>query len=308
MSRPQSQQSSRWSSDYVHVLWWLMHHSLDPKRRTVACAHYIDDSGSDERSKLAVVGGPVFAQKQFFEFHYEWDRIAATHEIAMPIHMKEFARPYGRLARVSDSKRKELFYDLVYLINKHKAYGLTVAVDNPEFQNLFSPQTFRSHLSSTSFAFLWCMILNHSLVKGHSRLDKMAYVIARSPQNAQMTDCYNFWTSYESIEGKEFAGSLTFDTPKAANALQAADLVAWANLRKHVGRAFDDGFEPLELLTRDVASDVKPSIHFHYPVTDRSTQKLAEIVGEPIRAKGQRRSLLGIVSDDWKAKIDPDTL
>lgn len=81
------------------------------------------------------------------------------HEIAMPIHMKEFARPYGRLAGVSDSKRKELFYDLVYLINKRKAYGLTVAVDNPEFQNLFPPQAFRSHLSSTSFAFLWCMIL-----------------------------------------------------------------------------------------------------------------------------------------------------
>ena len=159
MSRPQSQQRSRWTGDYVHVLWWLMHHSLDPKRRTLACAHCIDDSGSDERSKLAVVGGPVFAQEHFFEFHYEWDRIAAMHEIAMPIHMKEFARPYGRLAGVSDSKRKELFYDLVYLINKRKAYGLTVAVDNPEFQNLFPPQAFRSHLSSTSFAFLWCMIL-----------------------------------------------------------------------------------------------------------------------------------------------------
>jgi hypothetical protein len=289
-------------NDYIHGLWWLMHHSSDPNRRIVACAHYIDDAGSDERSKIAIVGGPVFAQKHFFEFHYEWDRIAATHEVEMPIHMNEFSRPHGRLAKVSDTKRKELFYDLVYLINKHKAYSLTVAVDNPEFQNLFPPQTFRSHLSSTSFAFLWCMVLNHSLVKGHPQLGKIAYMLARSPQNMQMTDCYNFWTSYESVQEKEFAGALAFDSPQTANALQAADLVAWANLRKHLGRAFDKGFEPLELLTRYVESDVKPAIHFHYPVTAKGTKALAEIIGEPVRAKGRRRSLLGLFPE-WEGQI-----
>jgi hypothetical protein len=253
------------------------------------------------------MGGPVFAQKHFFEFHYEWDRIAATHGIGLPIHMNEFARPNGRLAGVSNSKRKELFYDLVYLINKHKVYSLTVAVDNPEFQNFFPPKTFRSHLSSTSLAFLWCMILNHIVVKDHARLGKMAYTLARSPQNTQMTDCYDFFTSYESGQGKEFTGALAIDSPQAANALQAADLVAWSNLRKHLGKPFDAGLEPLELLTRCVESDVKPVIHFHYRVTAKGTRKLAEIIGTPVRMKGKRRSLLGILPKGWpQQSSDPN--
>ena len=52
-----------WLSDYIHTLWWLMHHSLDSNRKAVALAHYVDDSGTHDASKLVVMGGPVFFAK-----------------------------------------------------------------------------------------------------------------------------------------------------------------------------------------------------------------------------------------------------
>lgn len=282
-----------------------MHHSFDPRRRTLACAHYIDDSGSDENSLTAVVGGPIFAQKHFSEFHYEWDRTVLNHGLEPPIHMNEFMRPHGRFAAIQDSKRREIFHDLIYLINRFKVYSLTSAVDNLSFQQFFPSEVFRGHLTAASFAFLWCLILNHSIVKAHQeKMARMAYIVGHSPQSAQMTDCHKFFVSFEAALEQCCTGALAYDDPKAANALQAADLVAWANLRKCLGRPFNQGFEPLELLTRDVESEVKPAIHFHFPVTDKSARALAEIVREPVRVKGRRYSILGtFVPDEWQSKL-----
>jgi len=132
----------------------------------------------------------------------------------------------------------------------------------------------------------------------------MALVVANSPQNTQITDAHTFFTSYEECRDEDFIGSLTFEKPQAAHALQAADLVAWANLRKHLKLPFDNGLEPLELLTRDVESEHKPILHFHYPTSAKSVEKLAEVLRAPVRQKGIRSSVLGeFVPDEWKEKI-----
>ncbi|MCX6634203.1 MAG: hypothetical protein NT090_03830, partial [Acidobacteria bacterium] len=277
-----------------------MHHPTDPRRRTVATAYYVDDSGSEETTKLAVVGGVLLVQRSFFSFHYEWSRIAGLHKVQLPIHMKEFARPDGRLACLNDSERRALFTDLVYLTNKNKVYSLTTAVSNLEFQQFFPPARFRGLIGPAPLAFLWCMILNHVIIADHERMGKMAYIVDKSHLSAQMTDCYNFWTSYETRGEEECTGSLTFERASEVCALQAADMIAWANRKRHLGQEFIDGFEPLDLLTRYVESDVKPSIHFHFPVTEESTKKLAAILGDPVRRKGRRFSLLGVVSPQAK--------
>lgn len=74
-----------------------MHSSSDPGQRKFATTHFIDDSGEDAAS-FTLMGGPVFSQRGVFSFHYEWERIAITHNVQLPIHMREFARPHGRLA------------------------------------------------------------------------------------------------------------------------------------------------------------------------------------------------------------------
>jgi Protein of unknown function (DUF3800) len=272
-----------------------MHPPKDLKRRTLAATHYVDDSGSEETAKLAVTGGPVFPDTSAFSFHYEWDRILSLHKVNPPIHMKEFTHPKGVLAYLDTAARRSLFFDLVWLINREKVYSLTTAVDNLEFQEFFPVPKFRGLMRSAPLGVLWCMILNHINVENHDRMARMGYVIDESHLNPQIRDCHSFWASYEARTESTHTGSLTFAKSSTKNALQAADMVAWANRRKHLGQPFENGFEPLELLTRYVDSAVKPIIHFHFRVGRESTRKLASILGDPVRGKGKRTSLLGVV-------------
>jgi hypothetical protein len=267
----------------------------------LALTHYVDDSGCDEYSNVAVIGGPVFLQKSFHSFHYEWGRLADVHGVQLPIHMRDFARPHGRLAGIGDEQRRFLFRDLVTLINTEKAWSLTVTIANDEFRNSFAPEIFRHHVSPDAMAFYWCLLLNHIVVKQHkTRLEKMSYYVANSSRNTQLLDAYHFWKSYEDRMGEHHTGACGFDDAKQVNALQAADLVAWSNHRKDAGLPFNHGFEPLVLLTRSVGSDVKPIIHFHYPVKATTIAKLAAILGNPVRAKARRQSLLGLLPTKWQ--------
>ena len=42
---------------HLDDLWWLLHRSEDPNRRTALLTCYIDESGTDSNSTIAVVGG-----------------------------------------------------------------------------------------------------------------------------------------------------------------------------------------------------------------------------------------------------------
>jgi hypothetical protein len=248
-------------------------------------AHYLDDSGISHDSQYAIVGGPVFLQDDFFSFHYEWSRLLARHGVTPPIHMREFGRPHGRLAYLSDEQRRDLFQDLVYLINKRKAWSITVEIDHLEFQQFFPPTKLRKLFGVAPLAFIWCMVLNNGIVKLYAadRVSKVAYVVAKSDLNTAMLECHTFIQSYEENADREFTGTIAFDEPAYVNPLQAADMVAWANRRKAAGGEFDCGFEPLELLTRTVESEVKTGIHSHFKVGGDGTRRLAEIVGSPVR-------------------------
>ena len=93
--------------------------------------------------------GPVFAQKNFVTFHHEWSRIATeVHRVELPVHMRDFARPAGRLAHLSDEKRRWLLNYLVELINRFKAYSLTVGVDNLDFSGCFPQGKFRGYMGA----------------------------------------------------------------------------------------------------------------------------------------------------------------
>lgn len=254
--------------------------------------HFIDDSG-EESMQFTLMGGPVYAQKDLHALEYEWDRLCLQHQITGPIHMRNFGRPNGRLAHLTNDQRLYLFQDLVLLINRKKIYSLTVAVNNLEFEQYFPVSQFRGYMGSAPLAYLWCMILNQLIMKKQP----MAYVVARSNVNSQIADCYSFWESVGSCE------SLGFDEPRNLSALQAADMVAWANRRKQDGLSFDEGFEALERLTRYVESKLKPSIHFHFVVSEESTKKLAAILGSPTRQKGKRISLLKVIPPEMRKLI-----
>jgi hypothetical protein len=280
-------------SDAGAAFWWLIHHSAREQNMALMLAHYVDDSGSHQGSPRVVMGGPVFAQKSFFSFHYEWDRVLALHSVKAPVHMKEFGRPNGRLGYLTNDQRRALFHDLIYLIKQNSAWLLTVEVNNLEFQQFFPEPKYKKLFGAPPLAFIWCMVHNCVLVENFSdHLKKMAYVVARSDENTQIMESFSFWKSYEDETDKHIVSSITFSSPQEVSALQAADMVAWANRKKSLGEIFDRGFEPLELLTRTVEGEIKSSAHFHRVVDAESTKKLAKILGDPVREKGKRISLL----------------
>ena len=271
-----------------------MHRSSHAQRQPVPLAHYIDDSGTHEDSKLVVIGGPVFLQQHFFEIHFEWSRILALHGIKGPIHMSEFDQ-YGVFGHLGRDERLALFQDLVSLINRRKVYSLTVEVDNLDFQTFFPTERYRGLIGPAPLAFFECMVLDAIIARDHNASGKTAFVVGHSHNDIEMVDAHAFFLSY--LAGKDDAlrtvGSLTFDTPKDVYALQAADMVVWANRKKRLGRPFINGFEPLELLTRTVEADSRPAmVHFHYPFNSQRVESLSKILGEPVRSKGRRKPLL----------------
>jgi hypothetical protein len=281
-----------WPSDYIHSLWWLMHHSTDSDRRAIALAHYIDDSGTHDDSTLVIMGGPVFLRDHFFEFHFEWSRTLARHGIKKPLHMMEFNQ-YGCFGHISPDDRTALFQDLVYLINQRKAYSLTVEVNNLDFQKFFPLSKYKGLIGAASLAFFECMLMDGLMARDHNASRKTAYVVANSSNNVQLVDAHTFIESYIGKRKALPIGSITFDTPQNVNALQAADMVAWANRHKSLGKPFTNGFEPLELLTRTVKSESRPPmVHFHYRFKSSNVESLAKVLGEPVRQKGRRQALL----------------
>lgn len=264
-------------SEEIKDLWWLMHHSHDPRRRGIAVSFYADDSGSHDGSTVAVVGGPLFAKKAFFGFPYEWDRCIRSHQVTPPIHMKDFSRPYGRLAGLSDEARQALFSDLVSLINQEKTYSLTASVDGPVFEKAFPSVDYRRLLRPDAFAFLYCLIQNHAMsaLKDH-RLSPIAYIVADSDVNGQMIEMHSAWRTIEDQEFKPITGSITIDRPTRIAALQAADLVVWSSRRDLLGQPFDSGFEPLRRLLR--ADGKRP--HIHYPVNETNIERMRKVAAD----------------------------
>jgi hypothetical protein len=248
------------------------------------------------------MGGPVFAREGFLSLEREWTHTLAFHDVEPPVHMKDFARPHGRLANLTNEERRGLLHDLVCIINRRKAYGLTVAVDSASFRGIFPHKDFKKAFGPTPLAFLWCMVLNYGIVKERKeQVTRIAYFLSNSPVNIQMHDCYDFFRFYEPHMGMELTGSIGFDSPKWVSALQAADMVAWANRKKQLDEPFNNGFEPLELLTPNPPLGFerlqrKPIIHFHYPVHNASTKRLTEILGTPTHRKGKRESLFKLIA------------
>jgi hypothetical protein len=151
-----------------------------------------------------------------------------------------------------------------------------------EFQQFFPPNSFRKIMGMEPLAFLWCLILNHCIADAHKeRVDKIAYLVSKSEKGnteAQLQDCHSFVGYFEAQIQRRSTGAIAFDWPDQVNALQAADMVAWSKHRHLCGEPFNNGYEPLELLTRTLEGTIKPGIHLHFPIGEESTRKLSEII------------------------------
>ena len=56
-------------------LWFLMHHSEDNARRSLAVTCYVDDSGTSEEFFFVVLGGVVMNRPLFLDFEIYWRKV-----------------------------------------------------------------------------------------------------------------------------------------------------------------------------------------------------------------------------------------
>jgi hypothetical protein len=255
-----------------------MHQSDDTERRSFEVTCYLDDSGSDENGVLAVIGGPVIPRLLFTFFHLDWDTALTRHNVSGPIHMREFARPDGRLAYLSDDDRRALFSDLVYVITQNKIHSVSASVLQQDFREFFPKSKFKGLFGPAPLAFIWCIVLNYIICENAKKMGRMEYVVAKSDESSQMKEAHRLSEYFEKTRGTDCIGAIKFGSPQQEYALQAADMISWSNRRQKIGKPFNRGFEPLERLTRHIKGSERNFPHFHIDAKRESTQSLADII------------------------------
>jgi hypothetical protein len=124
------------NQEYLDDLWGILFHSHNGGDELVmSLRSYLDDSGSDARSPLTVIGGPVFSLIQWKEFSKRWSALLKRYPIEEPLHMTDFVRPHGKHSGMLPEIKLNLFMKVGKLIDEHKRYSLSISVRQEDFKS-----------------------------------------------------------------------------------------------------------------------------------------------------------------------------
>jgi len=229
---------------YLENLWFVMHHSDDPEKLTLAIACYLDESGTDNQNPHAVVAGLVLRRERFIRFDSDWNSILSKFRIDPPIHMNEFGK-HGRLGHIDYSTRNKLFKELVYIINRYKIYSVAISLNHEQYNNMLSAKT-KKEVSIYGLCFMFCAHQCFAMSKVNHYYGSMAFLIEEGNECAEDVRRAHKGMIQMRKEGKTYIsdGSLTFE-PKKLSPLQAADIIAWGVRRKVSSVPIIKGFEPI---------------------------------------------------------------
>jgi uncharacterized protein DUF3800 len=266
----------------AEALWWVMHHSDDPDRRTAVVTCYLDDSGSDEQSPVVVIGGLALDRDSFLRFDGRWRRMLHLHRIKS-LHMTDFVRPHGQYVGMPKELKLSLFREVVEIIRSRKDYSLSASVDNIHYQEVFSIDFYRRVLGPYAVTFISAASVNAKIAGDNGYPDQIAYLVDRgSPFSGQIDLGHRLICLRERGLGlKTYTGTLTFADDENVSALQAADVIAWSS-RRNITDGLTDEFEPLKALFEKRFSEdgqlVRP--HFHHAVEKESMERLLATISE----------------------------
>lgn len=236
--------------EYLEYLWHLMHHYESEDGKVMALTSYLDDSGSDDRSPVTVIGGPVMAKDAFRTFNDKWSILLDRYRIPPPFHMNDFVRPKGKHVSMYRELKLALFSDVTNLINEHKLYSISVEIPQPEFKTTLPENVRKQLIGPYAFAF-FCAVLANQIIGQKSRLlqETVAYLVDSGfSYGHQLLEAHAAIMAVEkSAGGFHYTGAMAFDTDDRVSALQAADVIAWSARRRSVTGLAEE-FEPLEQL------------------------------------------------------------
>jgi hypothetical protein len=214
---------------------------------------YIDESGTDGDSPVAVVAGLLLDYRGSFWLGQEWRDALGRHKVTGPIHMREFT-PHGRFKDLSHDCRRALFADLVRTINDNKLMSVAGTLTADDYRKQFAGVEYLS-----MYAACFCNVAMYCgvvLEKAGNHRWPLSFTLDEGNRYKQ-----------EIIKGepailKAFprVSKICFESDDNMVALQAADVLSWAVRRDSSGGSFAHGFEPLRDLFDPLYStiDYKP--------------------------------------------------
>ncbi len=223
-----------------------MHGSGSSLQDTAAVRIYLDESGGeDPGTPHAVVGGMIINRSRYLEFEDAWDAMLDRYCLTPPLHMKEFGRPHGRFAKVSNACRFELFSEISELVNTNKIYSLSASLTNAEYQDEVN-KTIRDKSSVYAMCFLLALMMTHKIAEAHSYHDRIPFIVDVGNPYAEHVRASHAQAIRMQNEGTFLnVGGLHFEDDRDFGILQAADVIAWGARREATNISFGIPFSPV---------------------------------------------------------------
>jgi hypothetical protein len=159
--------------------------------------------------------------------------------------MSDFAED-GILGTFPIPARIALFTELATVINEHKNYSIAAIVRTEDYKRHFGkPSKANSMTSIYSMCFMLLALFNGKQAEHDKYGPNFPYFLDDGNERKAELEAVHYVLANQSAFPAH-VGPLSFGDDKAACALQAADIVAWAVRRKHAREPFDFGRDPLE--------------------------------------------------------------
>jgi hypothetical protein len=134
---------------------------------------YVDESGPDSNSSVAVVGGLLLDDPGFFWLDVEWAKILSRYGIEKPVHMRAFA-PNGHFKDISHAVRRGLFGELVKQLTPTGFSALPRPSPQIQYRQVFRGL---SNLSMYGACFVQLVMMNGTSSSGIGYHRAIPYVL-----------------------------------------------------------------------------------------------------------------------------------
>jgi hypothetical protein len=243
---------------------------------------YFDESMRPEAGEPIAVAGYVFKPTAYKQFARTWRRLPP--QTARPFHMTDLLGGKRQFADLSITIRKALLGGAIHAINQYAFAGICVLFDQTEFERTVPANWPKYFGSIYSIACQLCMRVTAHWMDAHKVFLRTDYVFEAGHKfQAEADRLLSLAGTVPELRKAYRYNGHAFREKDAAVGLQAADLLAWAATRAHVGGEMSKtvrAFAP-EILTLTEGGDARYDIQF------LTGQKLQLLLQEQVEQMGR---------------------
>jgi hypothetical protein len=208
---------------------------------------YLDDSGTDSTSDIAIAACYISTKGQWDEFVKEWDSVRIG-EGFDAFHMVDFAASHDPTKKPfcdwKFDKRERVYNNLARIINDRKRIGIASAVPKKAYEEFVPERHRRRHgFFHYTFAVRSVLMRIRDWRRASGITIPMRFVFDRMSQGKH--EIIDIWKQREDIpEWEEMFGmepdGYSFEDKKFFKPLQAADILAW-QMQNHMKKVIVPG-------------------------------------------------------------------